>query len=63
MVDFAAPICDEQAVGQGKFFRCVVNILTKTETIEALVHAIEEVGPGIIKQLKSTGRKEIQEIS
>ncbi|KAN0070463.1 Pyridoxal phosphate-dependent transferase [Elaphomyces granulatus] len=58
MVDFAAPICDEQAVGQGKFFRCVVNILTKTETIEALVHAIEEVGPGIIKQLKSTsGRK------
>ena len=54
MVDFASPAGDEQAVGQGKFFRCVVNILTKKETVEALVHAIEEVGPGIIKQLKST---------
>jgi glutamate/tyrosine decarboxylase-like PLP-dependent enzyme len=54
MVDFAPPSsADEEEMGNGKFFRCVVNILTKRETMENLVKAIEEVGPGIIQRLKS----------
>lgn len=53
MVDFAPPSGDEDAVGNGKFFRCVVNVLTTQETVESLVCAIEEVGPGIIEGLTS----------
>lgn len=53
MVDFAPPSGDEDAVGNGKFFRCVVNVLTTQETVESLVRAIEEVGPGIIERLTS----------
>ncbi|KAJ5994099.1 hypothetical protein N7451_009823 [Penicillium sp. IBT 35674x] len=52
MVDFAPPSGDEDAVGNGKFFRCVVNVLTSKETVESLVAAIEETGPGIIESLK-----------
>lgn len=54
MVDFAPPSGDDDAVGSGKFFRCVVNIATSKETVESLVRAIEEVGPGIIEFLKTT---------
>lgn len=53
MVDFAPPSGDEDAAGNGKFFRCVVNVLTSKETVESLVRAIEEVGPGVLKTLKS----------
>ncbi|KAE8382601.1 hypothetical protein BDV26DRAFT_277957 [Aspergillus bertholletiae] len=52
MVDFAPPSGDEDAVGNGKFFRCVVNVQTTRETVEALLRAIEEVGPGIVESLK-----------
>ena len=52
MVDFAPPSGDEDAVGNGKFFRCVVNVSTRKDTVEGLVRAIDEVGPGIVKDLK-----------
>lgn len=52
MVDFAPPSGNEDAVGNGKFFRCVVNVSTTKETVEALVRAIEAVGPGIVEELK-----------
>lgn len=52
MVDFAPPSGDENAVGDGKFFRCVVNVSTTKETVEGLVGAIEAVGPDIVKGLK-----------
>ena len=54
MVDFAPPSGgeDPDAVGNGKFFRCVANVQTKMETVEALVSAIEEVGPGVVEDLK-----------
>ena len=48
MVDFAPPCGDPDAVGNGKFFRCVVNIQTTRETVEALVRAISEIGPGVV---------------
>ncbi|KAJ5594808.1 uncharacterized protein N7459_001016 [Penicillium hispanicum] len=53
MVDFAPPSGDEDAAGNGKFFRCVVNVLTSKKTVESLVRTIEEVGPGIVESLKS----------
>ncbi|KKK13581.1 hypothetical protein P175DRAFT_0500644 [Aspergillus ochraceoroseus IBT 24754] len=53
MVDFAPPSGDDNAVGNGKFFRCVVNVQTTKETVEALVRAIEEVGPSIVQQLEA----------
>ncbi|KAJ5561802.1 hypothetical protein N7461_000563 [Penicillium sp. DV-2018c] len=53
MVDFAPPSGDEDAVGNGKFFRCVANVQTTMETVDALVRAIEEVGPGIVERLKA----------
>ncbi|KAJ5891840.1 uncharacterized protein N7473_008068 [Penicillium subrubescens] len=53
MVDFAPPSGDEDEVGNGKFFRCVVNVLTSKETVENLVHAIEDVGPAIVESLTS----------
>ncbi|KAL2842351.1 hypothetical protein BJY01DRAFT_236032 [Aspergillus pseudoustus] len=52
MVDYAPPSGDDNALGDGKFFRCVVNIQTSRETVEGLVRAIEEVGPGIVEYLK-----------
>ncbi|CAI7668167.1 unnamed protein product [Penicillium discolor] len=54
MVDFAPPSGDEDAAGNGKFFRCVVNVQTTKETVDSLVRAIEEVGPGIIESLKAS---------
>lgn len=53
MVDFAPPSGDEDEVGNGKFFRCVVNVSTSKETVENLVLAIEEVGPAIVESLTS----------
>ncbi|PYI10177.1 group II pyridoxal-5-phosphate decarboxylase [Aspergillus sclerotiicarbonarius CBS 121057] len=59
MVDFAPPSGDEDAVGNGKFFRCVVNVQTTKETVEALVRAIEEVGPEIVDKLKAESVTEV----
>ncbi|KAL4918551.1 hypothetical protein BDW62DRAFT_210396 [Aspergillus aurantiobrunneus] len=53
MVDYAPPSGDEDAVGDGKFFRCVVNVQTARATVEGLVKAIEEVAPGIVEGLKA----------
>jgi hypothetical protein len=52
MVDYAPPSGDEEAVGDGKFFRCVVNVQTARGTVEGLVQAIEEVGPGVVENIK-----------
>lgn len=49
MLDFAPPSNGYE--GSGKFFRCVANVNTQKETMEALLHAIEAVGPGIVKSL------------
>ncbi|KAL2014253.1 hypothetical protein VTN00DRAFT_1778 [Thermoascus crustaceus] len=57
MIDFAPPSGDDQAVGSGKFFRCVVNVLTRRETADAMVRAIEEVGPGVVERLKASKRQ------
>ncbi|KAI2792995.1 L-aspartate decarboxylase dtxS4 [Penicillium oxalicum] len=54
MVDFAPPSGDENELGNGKFFRCVVNVQTSKETVENLVRAVEEVGPGIVESLTTT---------
>lgn len=54
MVDFAPPSGDEDEAGNGKFFRCVVNVQTTKETVDSLVRAIEEVGPGIVESLKAS---------
>ncbi|KAJ5095362.1 hypothetical protein NUU61_004718 [Penicillium alfredii] len=54
MVDFAPPSDDDEGVGNGKFFRCVVNVLTSRETVESLVRAIEEVGPRVFAELKGS---------
>lgn len=51
MVDFAPPSGDDDAFGNGKFFRCVVNVLTSKETVESMIRAIEAVGPGIVEAL------------
>lgn len=53
MVDYAPPSGDGDAVGDGKFFRCVVNVQTARATVEGLVRAIEEVGPGVVDGLKA----------
>jgi glutamate decarboxylase len=49
MIDFAPP-SGEEVAGQGKFFRCVVNVLTKRETVDTLVDAVLEVGAGVVAQ-------------
>ncbi|EKV05962.1 Glutamate decarboxylase, putative [Penicillium digitatum] len=54
MVDFAPPSGDDDAAGNGKFFRCVVNVQTTRETVDSLVRTIEEVGPGIVESLKAS---------
>ena len=46
-------------MGHGKFFSCVVNVQTKRETVEALIRAIEEVGPGIVERLKRESAGEV----
>ncbi|CAL5870392.1 uncharacterized protein PFLUO_LOCUS4628 [Penicillium psychrofluorescens] len=53
MVDFAPPSGEAHAEGDGKFFRCVVNVQTTKETVEAMVDAIEQVGPSIINELRT----------
>ncbi|OAX84247.1 hypothetical protein ACJ72_01387 [Emergomyces africanus] len=40
MIDFAPPAKDDPSAGDGKFFRCVVNLQTRKETIHALLDAI-----------------------
>ncbi|KAA8646226.1 hypothetical protein EYZ11_001509 [Aspergillus tanneri] len=52
MVDFAPPTGDEETRGDGKFFRCVVNVQTTRETVEDLLRAIEDVGPAIVDRLR-----------
>lgn len=53
MVDYAPPTVDDTDLrGKGKFFRCVVNISTKKETVEGLIHAIEQIGPAVIDRLR-----------
>lgn len=49
MVDFAPP--NDDAVGEGKFFRCVVNVQTKRETVEALVQSVLTVGAQVVERL------------
>ncbi|KAI5291147.1 hypothetical protein KEM54_006137 [Ascosphaera aggregata] len=48
MLDFAPPSGNEDAIGNGKFFRCVVNIETQKSTVEALVRAIQDVGATVV---------------
>lgn len=60
MVDFAPPSGDDDAIGNGKFFRCVVNVSTIKETVDALVNAIEEVGSRVVADLIATERSQIQ---
>lgn len=53
MIDFA-PGDD----GRGKFFRCVVNVLTRRETVEGLIGAVKAIGPRVVQTLKGDeGRK------
>ncbi|PGH11322.1 hypothetical protein AJ79_04938 [Helicocarpus griseus UAMH5409] len=50
MVDFAPPAEDDPSAGDGKFFRCVVNVHTKKETVQALVNEILTIGPEVAKR-------------
>ncbi|EEH20280.1 hypothetical protein PABG_02539 [Paracoccidioides brasiliensis Pb03] len=50
MIDYAPPPEGDPSSGDGKFFRCVVNVQTKKETVEALLAAILDIGPGVVKQ-------------
>jgi len=52
MIDFAPRVGGDEVIGQGKFFRCVVNVLTKTETVQALVDAVLEVGAEVVARLR-----------
>lgn len=53
MVDYAPPGAgDKHLAGMGKFFRCVVNLRTTRATVDGLIRAIEEVGPGIVQRQK-----------
>lgn len=57
MVDYAPPgASDKHLAGMGKFFRCVVNLRTTRATVEGLIRAIEEVGPGIVQRQKSVAQ-------
>lgn len=60
MVDYAPPSGDEEAVGDGKFFRSVINVQTTRETVEGLVRAIEDVGPGVVEGLLSEGASAVK---
>ncbi|CRG85938.1 glutamate decarboxylase [Talaromyces islandicus] len=53
MIDYAPPSSnDAENRGKGKFFRCVVNISTTRKTMDSLIRAIEDVGPGIVDKLR-----------
>ncbi|KAL5334021.1 hypothetical protein BJX70DRAFT_391723 [Aspergillus crustosus] len=52
MVDYAPPSGNEEANGNGKFFRCVVNVQTVRGTVEGLVTAVEEVGSEVVEKIK-----------
>jgi len=52
MIDFAPPGGGDEVAGKGKFFRCVVNILTKRETVQGLVDAVLEVGAEAVARLR-----------
>lgn len=53
MVDYAPSSGDPESVGNGEFFRCVVNVSTCRETVEALVRSIEETGPAVVERLRA----------
>lgn len=50
MVDFAPPSGESQSPGDGKFFRCVVNVLTKKETVERLADSVLELGAKVVRR-------------
>lgn len=52
MVDFAPPSEGDPSAGDGKFFRCVVNLQTTRETVEALADAVIEVGAEVVRQAR-----------
>lgn len=56
MIDYAPPAAgaDEESIGNGKFFRCVVNVRTEKKTVDALVDAIIDVGSQVLKEEKGT---------
>lgn len=56
MLDFAPPSGNEDAVGNGKFFRCVINIGTEKSTVEALVRAIQDVGANVVPEQRPERR-------
>ncbi|OJD15072.1 hypothetical protein AJ78_04643 [Emergomyces pasteurianus Ep9510] len=53
MVDFAPPVEGDPSAGAGKFFRCVINLQTRKETIHALLDAILAVGLEIVGSRES----------
>lgn len=50
MVDFAPPSEGDSSIGDGKFFRCVVNTRTKKETVEVLLDAVVELGAEVVRE-------------
>ncbi|KAI2084357.1 Glutamate decarboxylase 2 [Ophidiomyces ophidiicola] len=50
MVDYAPPCAGDKIVGEGQFLRCVVNVRTTKETLDALVKTVVKLGSGILKQ-------------
>ncbi|KAL1957976.1 hypothetical protein VTO42DRAFT_5368 [Malbranchea cinnamomea] len=52
MVDYAPPSEGDPSIGDGKFFRCVVNLRTKKETVEALLEAVVELGAKVVRELR-----------
>ncbi|EER26342.1 hypothetical protein D8B26_003295 [Coccidioides posadasii str. Silveira] len=50
MVDYAPPSDGDTFAKDGKFFRCVVNVLTKEETVDSLVNTIVKLGSTIVKR-------------
>ncbi|WEW55187.1 Glutamate decarboxylase 2 [Emydomyces testavorans] len=50
MVDYAPPSDGDKLAGDGKFFRCVVNVLTKKETVDGLVETIVKLGSAAVRR-------------
>lgn len=50
MVDYAPPNENDKIVGEGDFFRVVVNPLTTKETIDVLVETIVKLGSAVVKR-------------
>ncbi|PGH35514.1 glutamate decarboxylase [[Emmonsia] crescens] len=48
MVDFAPPAEDDPSAGDGQFLRCVVNVQTRKETIQALLDAVLAAGSEVV---------------